>query len=154
MEITTVSNTLTQLTQMGDLTLFEPAGDQPLAERRYQSRSLAECVTNVSTPTGKKPVLKTMLTPACEKNCYYCPWRAGRGKTKRFTFSPDAMAGAFDALQRTGQADGLFLSSGIIKGGVTTQDKLLDTAEIIRGRYGYRGYVHLKIMPGIEYDYS
>jgi len=34
-------------------------------ERRrvpYQSHSLAECITNVSTPTGKKPILKAMLT--------------------------------------------------------------------------------------------
>src|SRR5439155_7703077 len=47
---------------------------------------------------------------------------------------------------------GMFLSSGIIKGSVTTQDKILDTAEIVRNRYGYRGYLHLKIMPGVEYD--
>jgi predicted DNA-binding helix-hairpin-helix protein len=62
------------------------------------------------------------------------------------------MAGAFDTLQRAGQVDGLFLSSGIIKGSVTTQDKIIDTAEIIRGKYHYRGYIHLKIMPGAEYD--
>jgi predicted DNA-binding helix-hairpin-helix protein len=47
---------------------------------------------------------------------------------------------------------GLFLSSGIIKGSVTTQDKIIDTAEIVRNRYKYRGYIHLKIMPGVEYD--
>jgi predicted DNA-binding helix-hairpin-helix protein len=35
---------------------------------------------------------------------------------------------------------------------VTAQDKVIDTIEIIRGRYGYQGYVHLKIMPGAEYD--
>ncbi|MCA9910472.1 MAG: radical SAM protein, partial [Anaerolineae bacterium] len=47
---------------------------------------------------------------------------------------------------------GMFLSSGIIKGSVTTQDKIIDTAEIVRHKYRYRGYVHLKIMPGAEYD--
>jgi predicted DNA-binding helix-hairpin-helix protein len=145
---------------MGDVTLFEPAGDQPQREREaresqanhYQSHSLAECITNVSTGTGKKPVLKTMLTTACERNCYYCPFRAGRSRTERVTFTPDAMARAFDTLYRAGEVDGLFLSSGIIKGSVTTQDKLIDSAEIIRKRYGYRGYIHLKIMPGAEYD--
>jgi predicted DNA-binding helix-hairpin-helix protein len=35
---------------------------------------------------------------------------------------------------------------------VTTQDKIIDTIEIIRNRYEYRGYVHLKIMPGVEYE--
>ncbi len=46
----------------------------------------------------------------------------------------------------------MFLSSGIIKGGVTAQDKIIDTAEILRKKYSYRGYIHLKIMPGAEYD--
>lgn len=71
---------------------------------------------------------------------------------KRITFSPDELARGFDTLQRANQAQGMFLSSGIIKGSVTTQDKILDTAEIIRNRYHYQGYLHLKIMPGVEYD--
>jgi len=58
-------DSITKLAQLGDATQFEPSGDQPLMERRrvpYQSHSLAECITNVSTPTGKKPILKAMLT--------------------------------------------------------------------------------------------
>jgi predicted HD phosphohydrolase len=99
----TQPDALSKLTQMGDVTQFEPSGDRPMMERRrapYQSHSLAECITNVSTPTGSKPILKAMLTTACERNCFYCPFRAGRSKTKRMTFSPDEMAGAFDTLQR------------------------------------------------------
>ena len=148
-------DTLTKLAQMGDATIYEPAGDQPQQERRrapYQSRSLDECITNVSTPQGKKPILKTMLTTACERNCFYCPFRAGRSKTKRVTFTPDEIAGALDTLTHTNRVQGLFLSSGIIKGSVTTQDKIIDTVEIIRNRYAYRGYVHLKIMPGVQYE--
>jgi predicted DNA-binding helix-hairpin-helix protein len=148
-------DTLTKLAQMGNATLYEPSGDQPQAERRrvpYQSSSLEECITNVVTPKGKKPILKTMMTTACERNCFYCPFRAGRSKTQRVTFTPDEMAGAFDALQRADRVQGLFLSSGIIKGSVTAQDKIIDTIEIIRHRYNYKGYVHLKIMPGVEYD--
>src|SRR5438132_1298531 len=150
-----VPDTITKLTQMGDTTRFEPSGDQPQAERRrvpYQSRSLAECITNVVTPKGKKPILKTMMTTACERNCFYCPFRAGRSKTQRMTFTPDEMAGVFDTLQRANQVEGLFLSSGIIKGSITTQDKIINTVEIIRKQYEYKGYIHLKIMPGVEYD--
>ncbi len=146
---------LTKLAYMGDTTAFEPAGDKPQAERRrapYQSQSLAECITNVTTPRGQKPILKTLLTTACERNCNYCPFRAGRSKTRRVTFSPDELAKGFDTLQRSGQVDGLFLSSGIIKGGVTTQDRIIDTVTIIRQRYHYQGYVHLKIMPGAQYE--
>ncbi len=153
MYIHTVPDTMQKLTQMGDATLFEPAGDTPRTEQpRFQSHSLAECISNVSTPTGKKPILKTMVTTACERNCFYCPFRAGRGKTRRVSIRPDELAGAFDQLQRARQVEGLFLSSGIIKGGVTAQDKIIDTVEIIRRKYRYPGYVHLKIMPGAEYD--
>src|SRR6266566_5726024 len=155
MLVQTVPDTLTKLAQLGNTTNFEPSGDQPQGEHKrvpYQSRSLDECITNVVTPTGKKLILKTMMTTACERNCFYCPFRAGRSKTQRMTFSPGEMAGAFDTLQRAGQVQGMFLSSGIIKGGVTTQDKIIDTVEIIRSRYDYKGYIHLKIMPGAEYD--
>ena len=155
MQTQIIPGTLTKLVQLGDTTLYEPSGDQPQTERRrvpYQSRSIDECITNVMTPKGKKPILKTMMTTACERNCFYCPFRAGRSKTQRVTFSPDEMAGAFDTLQRANRVQGLFLSSGIIKGSVRTQDKIIDTVEIIRNRYDYRGYIHLKIMPGVEYD--
>jgi predicted DNA-binding helix-hairpin-helix protein len=155
MLVQTLPDAITRLSQIGDVTHFEPAGDQPQSEQRrvpYQARSLADCITNVSTPKGKKPLLKTMVTTACERNCFYCPFRAGRSKTKRVTFGPDELASGFDTLQRSGQVEGMFLSSGIIKGSVTTQDKIIDTVEIIRTRYNYQGYIHLKIMPGAEYD--
>src|SRR5690606_38539007 len=149
MNISRTPDAIEKLTRMGDVTLYEPAGDAPFAEKSrrvpYQSTSMAECITHLSTPKGKKPVLKTMVTTACEKNCFYCPFRAGRGKTQRLTFKPDELAQTFDQLQRAKIADGIFLSSGIINGGVTTQDKIIDTIEIIRRKYAYRGYIHLKI---------
>jgi predicted DNA-binding helix-hairpin-helix protein len=109
-------------------------------------------ITQVSMPGGKKMnVLKTMLTTACERNCYYCPFRAGRNM-RRETFKPEEMAKTFISVYTAGAVEGIFLSSGIIKGGITTQDKLLDTADILRNKLGYRGYLHLKIMPGSERD--
>lgn len=146
---------MTKLAQMGDATIYEPVGDKPQQERRrvpYQSHSLAECITNVATPKGSLPILKAMVTTACERNCHYCPFRAGRSKMKRLTFKPDELASGLDILQRAGKVQGMFLSSGIIRGSVTTQDKIIDTAEIVRNRYHYRGYLHLKIMPSVEDD--
>lgn len=160
MNIHLAADLTTKLSALATAASFEQAGDQPLSEprptaasrRSGQSASLSECITHVSTPKGKKPVLKSMLTTACERNCYYCPFRAGRGKTRRITISPDEMARAFLLMAEARQVEGMFLSSGIIKGSVTTQDKILDTAEIIRRQSRYRGYLHLKVMPGAEYD--
>src|SRR2546428_10881277 len=83
MLVQSLPDTMTKLAQIGDATVYEPAGDQPQHERRvpYQSRSLSECITNVVTPNGKRPILKTMMTTACERNCHYCPFRAGRSTT-------------------------------------------------------------------------
>jgi len=107
-------------------------------------------VTEASLPNGQKiKMLKTMLTSVCEKNCNYCAFRAGRD-VKRAAFTPDELAKIFMQIYDKKLVEGLFLSSGIVRGGIRTQDKLIATAELLRKKYKYRGYIHLKIMPGIE----
>jgi predicted DNA-binding helix-hairpin-helix protein len=71
---------------------------------------------------------------------------------RRATFKPEEYARTYMEVHRAGVAQGVFISSGIIGGGIRTQDKLLDTIDILRHKLGYRGYVHLKIMPGAERD--
>ena len=103
-------------------------------------------------PNGQKiMLLKTLLSSACERDCFYCPFRAGRD-FRRATFKPDEFAGLFSKLNRGGMAEGVFLSSGLAGGGIRTMDKLLDTADILRKKHQYKGYLHLKIMPGSEKD--
>jgi predicted DNA-binding helix-hairpin-helix protein len=97
------------------------------------------------------PLLKAMLTTACERNCNYCSFRAHRNY-RRVTFKPDELARTFFEAYRNGWVDGLFLSTGVFAGGIHTQDKLLDTAAILREKFDYRGYLHLKIMPGAEHE--
>lgn len=155
MNVRSAPDPIHKLAELGDVNRFEPVGDQPLSEAAVAVRSVEgveHCVSYVSTPKGKKPVLKGMVTTACEQNCYYCPFRAGRSLMRRLTFQPDELARAFDQLQRARVVDGIFLSSGIINGGMAAQDKIIDTIEIIRRQYRYEGYIHLKIMPGAEYD--
>lgn len=103
-------------------------------------------------PNGKNILLlKTLLSSACERDCFYCPFRAGRD-FRRATFKPEEFADLFGKLTHSGAAEGIFLSSGLAGGGPRTQDKLLDTADILRRKLGFRGYIHLKIMPGAEKD--
>ena len=101
-------------------------------------------------PNGKQiKLLKTLLSSACERDCYYCPFRAGRD-FRRASFKPQEFAELFMKLHQSNAAQGIFLSSGIAAGGANTQNKILDTAEILRNKLGFRGYLHLKIMPGAE----
>lgn len=109
-------------------------------------------VYDSTLPNGRRiPLLKAMLTTSCERDCRYCAFRAGRSM-KRIAFQPNEMAFTFSRFHELGYVQGLFLSTGILRGGVTTQDRLLDAADILRKRLRYRGYLHLKIMPGAERD--
>lgn len=107
-------------------------------------------VTQAHLPNGRTiPLLKTMQTSVCENDCNYCCFRAGRD-TPRASLTPDELAGAVVKLSKAGVAKGVFLSSGITGGGVRTQDRIIATAEILRHKFQYRDYIHLKIMPGAE----
>jgi predicted DNA-binding helix-hairpin-helix protein len=109
-------------------------------------------ITNAVFSGGKRiPLLKAMLSTACERNCRYCPFQAGRD-FRRVTFSAEDMAQTYFRLYQMRAVEGIFLSAGVIRGGSLTQTKLLDTASILRHKLGYRGYLHLKIMPGVERD--
>lgn len=107
-------------------------------------------LSNAIRPNGSRiKLLKTLLTSVCERNCYYCPFRAARD-FRRATFTPDEFARLFMHLNKARAVDGIFLSSGVINGGIFTQDKLIDTAQLLRKKYQFNGYIHLKIMPGVE----
>lgn len=138
-----------KLAACGTIIKKDPKKD-PLGKKL--GRSIGKLGVSQAAVSGGKtiPLLKTMLTTACERNCFYCPFRAGRSTMRRETFKPEEMAKTFMQMHKKGAVEGLFLSSGIIKGGVTSQDKLIDTADILRNKYRFQGYIHLKVMPGAE----
>ncbi len=114
-------------------------------------RDLRPWLTTVVRSDGKPiPIVKTLMTSACEKDCFYCPTRRGRNSLRRLTFQPEELAYGFHQVQQRGLAQGIFLSSGIIGGGTRTMDKTIAAIEILRERYQFDGYVHLKLMPGAE----
>ena len=92
-------------------------------------------------------LFKVLQSNYCTNNCKYCAFRRDRD-CPRVTASPDEMAAAFDSAHSRRLVDGLFLSSGVIQSPETTMTRMLDTAQILRAKYRYRGYLHLKIMPG------
>jgi len=148
-------DTFDKLQSVSQLMAVEPAeevGAMGATHAACGASPTADYIHYAVMPGGKRiALLKTLMTSACERDCYYCAFRAGRD-FRRATFSPDEMARAFDEMARRGQAEGIFLSSGIAGGGLYTQDKLIAAAELLRGKYGFRGYIHLKIMPGAEFE--
>ncbi|MGB8214754.1 MAG: radical SAM protein [Anaerolineales bacterium] len=145
---------IARLKALSEQMAYEPAEDHSLIGSPYLDKTEncpdAVFVHPAVLPNGQQiKLLKTLLTSACERDCYYCPFRAGRD-FRRATFQPEEFARLFVRLTQKGIAQGVFLSSGLTGGGIRTQDKLLDTAEIMRYKLAFRGYIHLKIMPGAE----
>jgi len=170
---------LNKLAMTADAARFEATGESPLCggfirdtrrtsgytpselRDRFSRRGISNHIEvngrkipiqNAVMPGGRRiPLLKAMLTTACERDCHYCGFRAGRDE-RRITFKPEGMAKTYHNIFQAGLLDGLFLSSGVFAGGPNTQNHMLDVAEILRVKLGYRGYLHLKIMPGAERD--
>ena len=75
----------------GHSTTSEPA--RPACFTPKEKR--AAFVHPAQLPNGKKTILlKTLLSSACERDCYYCPFRAGRD-FRRATFKPQEFAELF-----------------------------------------------------------
>ncbi len=109
-------------------------------------------VYRAAAPNGRRiSLMRVMFTDHCIMDCHYCPnsyWVPRR----RYGFKVDELARLFDEMHSRHMVEGLFLSSGIFKDPDATQERLLDVVEAVRSRYGFRGYVHLKVMPGTSTD--
>ncbi len=96
---------------------------------------------------GRSVMLKTLLSNHCANRCRYCPYRADND-VPRLSLTPEETANSFIEWQRRRSLIGLFLSSGVTGTPDATMDRLVATATLLRRRYRYRGYIHLKIIPG------
>ncbi len=102
----------------------------------------------VTLPNGGKSVLfKTLISYVCTGDCRYCPLRE-KMDIRRCSLSPEETARVFLDYYNRGKVFGLFLSSGVLGSADATMDRLNATAGLLRKKYGYRGYIHLKIIPG------
>jgi len=102
----------------------------------------------VALPNGRKATLfKTLLSNVCTHDCKYCPLRAQRGLL-RCTLGLEETARVFLDYYRQKKVFGLFLSSGVVKSPDATMQRLNDVAGILRKKYAFKGYIHLKVIPG------
>jgi len=102
----------------------------------------------VALPQGGYSILlKTLLSNACSNDCRYCPLRSD-SNVRRCSLSPEEVANLFMEYVRRKKVFGLFLSSAVINNPDYTMDRINTVARLLRGRHEYRGYIHLKIIPG------
>lgn len=96
---------------------------------------------------GQSVLFKTLVSNVCCNDCTYCPLREERD-IRRCTLSCEETARVFLDYLNQRKVFGLFLSSGVIGSPDATMDRLNTTARVLRTRHGFKGYIHLKIIPG------
>lgn len=101
---------------------------------------------------GAVSLMKVLLTSFCVNDCSYCVNQIGRD-SPRFSFQPEELARLFMQLHQKRMVKGLFLSSGISPSPTRTMEAMVKTVDILRRCYQFKGYVHLKILPGASFPY-
>ncbi|MCF7975308.1 MAG: radical SAM protein [Phycisphaerae bacterium] len=102
----------------------------------------------VSLPHGGTSVLfKTLLSNVCSNDCRYCPLREDQD-LRRCTLTPEETVQTFLQYYQQGRVFGLFLSSGVMGTPDATMQRLNAVVEQLRRKHHFKGYIHLKVIPG------
>jgi predicted DNA-binding helix-hairpin-helix protein len=116
-------------------------------EHRRQSAD-GRWIYPVTLPNGGRSVLfKTLISNVCTNDCKYCPLRQ-QIDVRRCSLSAEETARIFLDYYNRRKVFGLFLSSGVCGLPDAAMTRLNTTAKILRKKHNYRGYIHLKIIPG------
>ncbi|MBL1227034.1 putative DNA modification/repair radical SAM protein [Enterococcus sp. BWR-S5] len=94
-------------------------------------------------------LLKLLFTNACIFDCHYCINRKSN-HIPRATFTPQEVADLTMDFYMRNYIEGLFLSSAIIKNVDYTTELLIKTLKILRYEKGFKGYIHVKAIPGAD----
>src|SRR5690348_2926531 len=146
-------NTLQKLEILADAAKYDAScASSGGAKRDSRSGGLGSTtgcgICHAYTPDGRcVSLLKILLTNFCIYDCAYCVSRRSSNVARaRFTVA-EVVRLTLD-LYRRNCIEGLFLSSGIARSEDDTMADLVAVARTLREEHGFRGYIHLKTIPG------
>ena len=94
-------------------------------------------------------LLKILMSNECIYDCKYCRNRKSND-IERATFTPEEICVLTMNFYRRNYIEGLFLSSGIICNPSYTMERLYHTIYLLRNKYQFQGYIHVKGIPGAD----
>ena len=135
-----------------DAAKYDVACTSSGVDRRGNGKSIGNCVAagichSFSADGRCISLLKILLTNECIYDCKYCRNRCSND-IPRATFTPEEICVLTMEFYRRNYIEGLFLSSGIIKNPTFTMELIFRTLWLLRNRYHFNGYVHVKAIPG------
>lgn len=92
-------------------------------------------------------LLKVLMTNHCVYDCKYCMNRCSND-VPRATFTPDELCRLVIEFYKRNYIEGLFLSSGVLKNPSYTMERICETLMLLRTKYRFNGYIHVKAIPG------
>jgi putative DNA modification/repair radical SAM protein len=102
------------------------------------------------TPDGRCiSLLKILLTNYCIYDCAYCINRKSND-IERAAFTADEVVNLTMNFYRRNYIEGLFLSSAVFNTPNATMETLTRVVEKLRTEHGFKGYIHLKAIPGAD----
>lgn len=105
-------------------------------------------IRDIKSQKALPKVPKVFLSNDCAFNCAYCGCRNTTDK-RRYCINPAELA-KMAVLQAEENKRGIFITSAIHKNANYTQELIIETLKSVRGDYGFKGYVHAKVMPGAD----
>lgn len=157
MEYLATGNEMSIMDKLGILTdaaKYDVACTSSGVERKGNGTSIGNCVAagichSFSSDGRCISLLKILLTNECIYDCKYCRNRCSND-IPRATFTPEEICTLTMEFYRRNYIEGLFLSSGIIQNPSFTMELIYRTVWLLRSKYRFNGYVHVKAIPGAD----
>lgn len=149
-------NLMDKLTILSDAAKYDAACTSSGVDRRSNGQGIGNAkacgLCHSFAADGRCiSLLKILFTNECIFDCKYCINRTSND-VARTTFTPEEVCTLTMEFYRRNYIEGLFLSSGILHSPDHTMKLLLETVMLLRSKYHFGGYIHLKGIPGASAD--
>lgn len=139
---------------LSDAAKYDVACTSSGVERSGNGKNMGNCAAggichSFSADGRCISLLKILFTNECVYDCKYCINRKSND-VQRATFTPEEVCELTIQFYRRNYIEGLFLSSGIIKNPDFTMERIYRTIFLLRKKYCFNGYIHVKAIPGAD----
>lgn len=147
---------LEKLSILADAAKYDVSCSSSGSKRKNENKGLGNAegpgICHAYTEDGRcVSLLKILLTNHCIFDCAYCVSRKSND-VKRAAFTVQEVVDLTINFYRHNYIEGLFLSSGIFKDADYTMERLVLIARKLRTEHKFKGYIHLKTIPGASED--
>lgn len=155
-QLVNTNDLMEKLTILSDAAKYDVACTSSGTERRGDGRHMgnvqASGICHAFTSDGRCiSLLKILFSNECIYDCKYCINRKSND-VRRVSFTPEEVCTLTMEFYRRNYIEGLFLSSGIIISPDYTMGLIYETLFLLRTKYHFNGYIHIKGIPGASAD--